>query len=236
MKLIAAFDEFSLQQRRLRRGEDGPTFRGALAALREFLMDYSGYVETEEVSPGDLFTFLLDYYPSEEEPDPDVALALLETAAAWALWLVERGGRHLAPFVAAEERLRADLPRVAQAYALLQAHTRRDDLAPPVELTDEEATPRGAVGAGVNRVARLNEVDYASSETEYWVVRRVDPAGLTVQTPQREVLSEPEIQPVLLPAGAAGMIAAGDIIHAEIAPGPAGWELLEVFGIRPGGY
>lgn len=236
MKLIAAFDEFSLLLRRRHRGDEGRLTTAALAALREFLVDYSGFDDTREVMPRDLYTFLLDYYPSEEEVDVEVGLVLLETVADLALWLVERGDRALSPVVGARERLRVELPRILQAYDLLRAHTRRDDLEPEVAITDEDEEPRGAIGSGVNRVARLDEMNYAASETEYWTVQSVQPGALALQTAQREALSEPVLQPVQVPEAAASLITAGDIIHAEIAPGPAGWELLEVFGIRPGGY
>jgi len=236
MKLIAALDEFSLQQRRRHRGDEGRLTMAALAALREFLVDYSGFEDTRDVSPRDLFTFLLDYYPSEEEVDVEVGLVLLETVADLALWLVERGERTLSPVVGARERLRMVLPRVLQAFDLLRAHTRRDDLAPEMALTDEDEEPRGAIGSGVNRVVRLDELTYASSETEYWTIQAVKGAALSLQTPQRESLGEVPLQPVQLPEGAAGLLAAGDIIHAEIAPGPSGWEMVEVFGIRPGGF
>lgn len=237
MKVSSALDEFDLQQRRLHRGEEGRLAATALLALREFLVDYSGYQDTTEISPKDLFTFLLDYYPSEEEPDPDVARSLLEVTGAFALWLVERRERGLAPFVAVEERLKQDLPRVLDALQLLREHTRRDDLTPPAELLDEEGQEQvGAIGSGVNRVARLDQIDYPSAEQDYWTVQRVEDATIALQSPQREALSEPPASPVQVPEEAAKRLRAGDIIHCEIAPGPAGWELLEVFGIRPGGY
>jgi hypothetical protein len=237
MKLSQALDEFDLQQRRLRRGPEGRLAATALLALREYLADYSGFLETTEITPKDLYTFLLEYYPSEEEPDAHVATALLDTVEQFALWLVERGERSLAPFVAQGDRLKTDLPRVLEAQELLKAHGRRDDLAPPAELLDEEdSEPVGAVGSGVNRVARLDQIDYPSAEQDYWTIRRVQPAALTLQSPQREALGEAPVEPVVVPAEAAGLLRAGDIIHCEIAPGPAGWELLEVFGIRPGGY
>lgn len=237
MKLASALDEFDLQQRRMHRGDEGRLAATALLALREFLVDYSGYADTREISPKDLFTFLLDYYPSEEEADADVARKLLEVVGAFALWIVERRERSLAPFLAVEERLKQDLPRTLEALKLLRDHTRRDDLTPPAELVDEEEEEQvGAIGSGVNRVARLDEIDYPSAEQDYWTVQRVEGATVALQSPQREALSEPPAAPVQVPEEAAKRLRAGDIIHCEIAPGPAGWELLEVFGIRPGGY
>jgi hypothetical protein len=237
MKLSQALDEFDLQQRRRRQGPEARLAATALSALREFLADYSGFDETSEISPRDLYTFLLEYYPSEEEPDAEVAMALLDGAEHLALWLVERGERSLAPFIAAAERLKTDLPRVLEAQERLREHGRRDDLAPPAELLDEEdSEPVGAIGSGVNRVARLDQIDYPAAQQDYWTIRRVETSALSLQSPQREALGEPPAEPVVVPAEAAGLLRAGDIIHCEIAPGPGGWELLEVFGIRPGGY
>ena len=236
MKLSHALDEFDLQQRRLRRGPEGRLAATALSALREYLADYSGFDETTEIAPKDLYAFLLDYYPSEEEPDAEVAMALLDVAEQFSLWLLERGERGLAPFAAEAERLKADLPRVLEAQERLKQHTRRDDLAPPAELLDDEENESvGAIGSGVNRVARLDQIDYPSAEQDYWIIRRTQPA-LSLQSPQREALGEAAAEPVVAPVEAVGLLRAGDIIHCEIAPGPAGWELLEVFGIRPGGY
>lgn len=237
MKLETALDEFGLLQRRRHRGDEGRQTVAALAALREYLLDYSAYGDSTEVTASDLFTFLLEYYPAEEEPDAEVAVNLLEVAAAFALWLVERGERALAPFAVAADRLRDDLPRVLEALALLKEHSRRDDLAPPVLLTDEEdEQPVGAAGSGVNRVMRLDQIDYAAAEEEYYTVRTVEGASITLHSAEREALGEGPAGPVPLPPRAAELLRANDIIHAEIAPGPQGWELLEVFGIRPGGY
>ena len=59
MKLEHALDEFSLLLRRRHRGEEGRRATASLAALREFLRDYSAYEDTEEIRSDDLFTFLL---------------------------------------------------------------------------------------------------------------------------------------------------------------------------------
>jgi hypothetical protein len=133
--------------------------------------------------------------------------------------------------------LKVDFPRVLGALELLREHGRRHDLAPPAALVDEDEDEQvGAIGSGVNRVARLDQIDYPSAQQDYWTIARVEPTQLTLQSPQREALGEAPAEPVLVPAVAAGLLRSGDIIHCEIAPGPAGWELLEVFGIRPGGY
>lgn len=237
MKLTQALEEYDLLQRRRHRGEEGRLAAAASSALREFLVDYSGFEATTDVHPRDLFTFLLEYYPSEEECDPEGARLLLEAAAGFALWLVERGERGLAPFLAAEERLKEDLPRVLEAFAIIRDHTRRDDLAPAFALTDEEETEQvGAIGSGANRVARLDQVDYTAAESDYWTVRRVEAAAVALQSSAREALGEAPAGPVQVPSEAARRLRPDDIIQCEIAPGPDGWEVLEVFGIRPGGY
>ncbi len=239
MTLEATLDEFELQQRRLHRGEEGRLATLGLAALREFLIDYSGYVETDEVTPHELYTFLLEYYPSEEEPDLPVALSLLDAAAGLARFLLERGQRSLVPFVEAERSLREDLARVLEARTLLIQHARKDDLRTEAELVDEddeEEQVLGSVSAGVDRVARLDQLDYAAAQVEYFTVARTSEDSLTLTSVEREALGEGTAEPVRVPARAAELLRSGDIIHAEIAPGPAGWELLEVFGVRPGGY
>ena len=126
---------------------------------------------------------------------------------------------------------------ILEALALLKEHARRDDLAPPVLLTDEDdEEPVGAAGSGVNRVMRLDQVDYAAAEEEYFTIQAVEPASLTLHSKGRAALGEGPAGPVSVPPRAAELLRADDIIHAEIAPGPQGWELLEAFGIRPGGY
>lgn len=236
MKLASALEEVGLQLRR-RRGEERDQVAAALAALREFLLDYCGHEELAAVRPGDLLQFLLDYYPAEEEPDPDVAVSLLEVVAALARWAVERGDRTLAPFLREEERLREDVARAAAALQALREHARRDDLAPPVEAESEDA-PGAVVAAtsGVHRVVRLDQVDYAAAEEDYFTVTAVLPAGLELSSPSRRELGEAALGPVRIPAEAAALLRPGDRLRAEVAPGPEGWELLEAGSVRPGGY
>ena len=63
------------------------------------------------------------------------------------------------------------------------------------------------------------------------------PSGtLSLQSSSREILREGVAAPVHVPGPAAALLRPGDILYAEIAPGPTGWEVLEVFGLRPGGY
>lgn len=237
MNLTQALDEFELLQRRRSPGPEGQLQALALASLREFLVDYSGFEDTQEIRPADLVNFLLDYYPSEEEPDRTVALALLEASAGFARWLVEREERGLAPFITAEFTLRDDLPRVLEAYALLKEHAGRDDLTVPADITDDEGEQvLGEVATQYQRIARLDQVDYTAAEQDHYVVARVDEGAVTLRSQAREVLGEGEASPVLLPPAATKLLRPDDRIHAEIAPGSAGWELLDVFGVRPGGY
>jgi hypothetical protein len=237
MKLDAALDEFGLLERRRHRGEMGGEGAAALAALREYLADYSGYQETTQITPRDMLDFLLEYYPSQEETEPNVALALLGAAAGFALWLVERGERNLAPFAAREEDLRRDLPRALNALALLKEHARREDLRTDLEATTENGDEAPAsIGSGLDRMARLDEIAYAAAEEEYYRVEEVRRDRLVLSSSERAALGQEPVEAVMVPAAAAELLRPGDIIHAEIAPGPEGWELLEVFGIRPGGY
>jgi hypothetical protein len=240
MKTDAALDAFDLLQRRKHRGPEGRLASTALSALREYLVEYSGTEDTERLTPRDLYEFLLEYYPDQEEPDPEVALSLMETVAAFARWLLERGERALTEFVASEDRLREALPRALEALALLKAHSRRDDLTTSIDVAtgddEEDAGEIGTMTAGAQRVARLDEIDYAAGEEDHFILRSVAPGALSLSSPQRETLGDAPLTPVRVPAEASGLLRVGDIIHAEIAPGPDGWELLEVFGIRPGGF
>jgi hypothetical protein len=237
MKLDSALDEFELLQRRRQRGEEGQRASLALASLREYLTAYSGFEETDAVTPAELLSFLFEYYPRQEEPDRRVAVALLEVCAAFALWLLERGERRLAPFVAVADRLREDLPRVLQAFEILQEHVRQHEIRSVLDVAaDEDGEAEAAISSGVDRVVRLDEVDYPAAEEEYFTVRAVKDGALTLQSAEREALGEAPAAPVAAPSGATALLRPGDTIHAEIAPGPGGWELLEVFGIRPGGY
>jgi hypothetical protein len=235
--LTTALDEYGLLLRRRTTAAEGQPAAAGLAALREFLIDFSGYESAGQVTTADLFLFLLDYYPAEEEPDPAVAAALLEVTANFARWLLEREFRGPAEFLVAEPRLREDLPRVALAFQALRAHARRDDLAPPLELLNEEqADAVASVTSGVHRLARLDQVDYPASEEDRFLVTRVEPDALTLTSPGREALAEGPLGPVPLPEGIAEHLRAGDTIHAELAPGTDGWEVLDVFSVRPVGY
>lgn len=237
MNLNQALDEFDLLQRRRHRGEEARLAGSALAVLREFLVDHSGYLDTTEIRPADLYAFLLDYYPSEEEPDPQVALALLDAASGLARWLIEREERNLAPFAAAEFSLREDLPRVIRALRILKEHAHRDDFSGPGVVTDEEGEEELAhVETPFQRVARLDQIDYASAEEEYYSVDRIEENRVFLISAERQALGEDAAGPLTLPQEAVSLLRRGDTIHAEIAPGSAGWELLEVFGVRPGGY
>ena len=263
MRLEHALDEFGVVERRRKRGEEGRAAALAMAALREYLLEYAGHESGSDVTPRDLYAFLLDYYPSEETPDPDVALSLLDTTAAFARWLLERGERDLATFVAAEDRLREDLPRVLAALSALTEHVERDRLGPPLfaeapadRNTHEPGHPEdapdtaedspseggellGELGSGLDRMVRLDEVEYPDAEDDHYQVTEVREDGFTVASPTREALGQPPAKVhAPLPGG---LLRPGDIIHAEIAPAtggrePGGWELLNVFGIRPGGY
>lgn len=237
MKLDQALDEFDLLQRRRHRGAEGRLEATALSALRQFLTDYSAYLDTTEIRPSDLFSFLLDYYPSEEEPDPEVGMALLETTSGFARWLIERDERGLAPFAAAEFGLREDMPRVMELFRILKDHAHREDPSGPGVVTDEEGNEELAhVETPYNRTHQLEQIDYASAEEEYYSVERNDDEGVFLTSTERQALESGPAGPLNVPAAAKERLRVGDIIHAEIAPGPRGWELLEVFGVRPGGY
>jgi transcriptional regulator with XRE-family HTH domain len=239
LNLKTALDEYALLLRRRARDRDLARQEAALGALREYLSDYAGREETQELLPADLTHFLVEYYPSQEEPDAEVAATLLEVSADFGEWLLERGERSLRPFVAKRERLAADLRRTLEAFQILREDLSSRELETPTLLDgeeDEQETPIGAIGTGLSRVADLHLIDYPSAEEERFRVLVAKPGALTLHSTARAVLGQAPAEPVRVPAGVAERLRPDDILHAEIAPGPEGWELLEVFGVRPGGY
>ncbi len=237
MKLEASLDEFELLQRRRLSGMDRELVVTALAALKEYLLEHVGLEETSELEDWNLFEFLLDYYPSQEEPDEGPALFLLDTASALSRWLVERGERGTALFLAAADRLREDLPRVFRALALLKDHTHPEDLGMSVDVgEEEEGAPLGTLSSGVERVARPGEVDYNRAEEDHFTIVATAQASVTLHSDALEALGQGTLGPVQMPAAAAALLRPADILHAEVAPGRNGWELIGAFGIRPGGY
>jgi hypothetical protein len=238
MRLETALDEFGLLQRRKHRGEEGKRVALAHSALREYLLEHAGIEETVRVSSDDLLNFLLEYYPSQEEPEVEVAMALLEVCSGFALWLIERGERSLAAFAREEERLREDIPRLIEVFGILREHTRQGDLRSEVLVDPEEEEgsdgPLGSLSSGLDRTVRLDVLDYNRAEMDYYTVERVEEGAVALRSSGRDVLEEGLAEPVRVPLQATERLRVGDILYGEIAPGPDGWELLEVFGLRPG--
>ncbi|MBM3459163.1 MAG: hypothetical protein FJX77_11600 [Armatimonadetes bacterium] len=241
MTLQQALDEFELLQRRRLSGTDREITVTAVRALREYLLDHVGLEQAGELEDWNLYEFLLDYYPSQEQPELEPALFLLRTAAAFSRWLIERGERATAPFLEASDRLAADLPRTLRALELLQEHTRRDDLRSELDLEepDEEGEgshPLGVLSAGLDRVARPGELDYDRAEEDYFAIRDVGAGFFTLSSDSLLALGQESLGPVRAPEAATAELRPGDLFHAEVAPGRDGWQVIEVFGIRPGGY
>ena len=245
MKLEAALSEYGLQERRRTRGAENPqtsqVVAVALQALQEFLVEYSAFAETAEVTADSLFEFLLEYYPGQEDPDPDVAIALLEVVSGFSLWLLERGDRGTAAFARQQERLRVELPRALRAFTLLRDYAARDRISATIEAGPEddigteqdEIEAATVASSGLDHVVRLDEVRYEDAAQEYFRLVRLDGDGAWLTSSGREAMGEGLAGPLRLPEGAAALLRPGDIVHAEIAPATVGWELLEVFGVRP---
>lgn len=248
MNLIEVLEEYELAERR-RRGSEVTYLPVAVAALRDYLHMELGDLEHSELPAETLYSFLLDHYPREEEPDEAVALILLEVAAGVARHAVARGLRTPAPFLTAVARLREDLPRTIRAYRALREQVRPEAPAGRIavvrggnegedsELPEEEEPNPAQLSAGVDRLAHLDRVDYAAAEDGYYTVLGLSSETMTVQSETRRALGEPPVR-VRLPAELAppGDLREGDTVHAEIAPAEGYWELLDVFAVRPGGY
>ncbi len=244
MTLAELLTDHDLNIRRRHQGDDGRRLALAFAALREYLLEYAGLIETEQVTSAELFQFLLDYYPGQEEPETEVALALLDVAAGLSRRLLELGDRGTLLFAETEDLLRSELPRVIEALRLLREYTRRNDvrsemgLAMPAEEgeEDEESIVAAATG-GLDLVQDLEAVRFEEAQMDYFTVLRVDDSEaegrLALASSSREILGEGIADPVRVPTAAAKLIRANDILYAEIAPGRDGWELLGAFALRP---
>lgn len=234
MDLDTALNEYELLERRRKRGEEAQIAQLGMAALREYLLTFSELIETAELQEETFFEFLFEYYPREEDPEPEVGAVLLEVVAGFALWLLERDVRSLTRFVVATETLRKEVPRVLAALAALRDHVSSDRLDTGVEADFEDGDePPAIASTGLDRMAQLDRIDYDAAEEEYFHIRQITPAGLILYSVEREALGEGLAGPVRVPAEAAGLLRVGDIIRAEIAPAADGWELLEVFSVRP---
>jgi hypothetical protein len=210
----------------------------AVELLRDYLIDYAEIAAVDALTPADLEQFASRWYLDRDEAEPEGALALVRAVREWVRWLERRSPSALASsFDALAERLSEDLPRVLQARAILDAYTHREDLETDVTLgEDAESAPVPFLSSGVSRVIRPEEVDYARAEEDQFRLVALEGDYASLQSPSGEQLGEPPLSPVLLPPEVAPLLRIGDLLHVEVAPAGAVWEILAVTRILPGGY
>src|SRR5207248_1904240 len=89
---------------------------------------------------------------------------------------------------------------------------------------------------GLNRVIRPEEIDYSQAREDYFRVERIAEAAVMLQSPTGGELGEAAVGPVRVPTRVAQLLRPGDVLYTEVAPGRAGWEILEITQVLPGGY
>jgi hypothetical protein len=233
MTLDHALDEYR-HHLRSRSGVRRGATTDATELLRAYLLAYAGLEEASALTARDLAHLFARWYPRRDEADAAAVAGLIAAVEEWLVWLDARTGGDLAlQFAPFAERLSRDLPRILEAQDLLSRHARRDDLEGDVSLGGPTLT---VLSSGLSHVIRPGEIDYAGAEEDCFRVAGLEESHAVLQTPAREQLGEPPLAPVLLPEGVAELLRVGDLLHVEVASGGAGWEILSVTALYPGGY
>jgi hypothetical protein len=208
-----------------------------LARLQEYLEGDSALERAEAIQSSDLRDFIRDWYRAGEDVDREVVEHFVSAVLGWAEWL----DTHLEARPGAPSRLSAlapleeELPRTAEAWAIMQQHVRDAPLSEAIPVEEEETgAALGTVTGGLTRVIQPEGVDYAAADEDTFQVLELADDRVLLQSPTRQALGEQPIPVVGVPSTAARLLRVGDILHAEIAPTPAGWELLHVESIYPG--
>jgi hypothetical protein len=228
----------ALEEYRQERNAD----RAAVELLREYLTEYAEIADTAALTLDDFEQLFARWYLRREDADPEAAPGLVTGAEEWLRWLDARSpGPLAAAFAPVAERLREDLPRVLQALAGLTTYAHREDVDSSLALDtggdeEEESAPVSLLSSGLSRVIRPSEVDYARAEEDHFRITALEADRAELLSPAGEQLGEPPLSPVLLPADVTGLLRVGDILHVEVAPTGAAWEVLEANRIFPGGY
>jgi hypothetical protein len=226
-----------------------------LARLQEFLEGDPTIDRAQAIRAADLKEYIHHWVRSGEDVTPETAERVVEAIVQFAEWLdrqlasrseptssssrsgggpIGSGARDpIAPTLAP---LAEALPRAARAAEILIRHIHRGDLGEAIPVEEAPGgSPLGTISSGISRVIRPAEVDYARAEEDTFRVVEVGERSVALLSPAREQLGEGPAAPVAVPVRAARLLRAGDILHVEIAPAGAGWEILNVESVIPGG-
>jgi hypothetical protein len=239
MDLNESLDRFDAALRHRSRGDDLRQRLLALDAVRDYFGSYAALEDPLRLRADDLREFAFSMIHDGEADAAAVGLVLgvlRDWLASLATELDPARRQELGATLAG---LRQDVPRAMAAADLLRECVRQGDLSAAVDLVPEEdgerETPLASASAGLDRVARLDEVDYSRGEQDDWEIAAVGEADVTLRRPAAAG-DEPRLGPVPIPPAAAAQLRPGDILSAEIAPAGEDWELLDVQAVYPGGY
>src|SRR5262249_28023277 len=123
--LHEAIDQYQRQLPSAETPERDPR-SAALALLQEFLGDHAEVQMLESLGAGALEGFFLHWHLRQPGAYAAVSVTLLDTVRDWLAWSDATHGTQLAPaFAPLYARLRADLPRVLEAWQILVARLRQ---------------------------------------------------------------------------------------------------------------
>jgi hypothetical protein len=250
MELEPAVQQYLIERKAKTSREDLEFELAVLARLQEFLDSEPVQENVEALRASDLRAFIGHWFRSAEDITPEAARDLAAAVVAFAGWVDRQSGPDsddmpddrgigqsdrplLAPSLLP---LEDELPRAVRIADYLRRHVHRNDLPDSIPLEEAPGgSPLGTIGAGISRVLRPQEIDYSRAEEDTFRVAAVNERSVSLISPAREQMGEGPAAPVAVPVRAARLIRVDDILHIEIAPSAAGWEILNVEAVIPGG-
>jgi hypothetical protein len=238
MTIVSAIQEYLTDLKETAPRERVEFELSVLARVQDYLEGDAALDGAEAIRADDLRLFIHDWYRTGDDVTAEVAQRVVDAVLGWSGWLDTHlipGSGH--PVIRPPlEALGATLPRAARAAEALRRHARRQDLGEAIPVEEAAGgSPLGTISAGVTRVMRPQQVDYHRAEEDTYEVVEVGERSVSLRSAARQQLGEGVAAPVAVPARAARLLRPGDILHVEIAPTAAGWEILNVETVYPGG-